>query len=472
MSSTSSTSSSTSTSGLINLSGMNLTNGQGIDVTTLVNSLVTAASVPIAQWQTEQTTLNGQINDLQVIETSVTSLENDLKTLKDPAGAVTSRTATSSDTSLVTASAVSATSLGSHTVVVNNLATTSSYYSNEVASSSTTLASGTFDITVGNGTANTITIDSSDNTLSGLADSINNQNIGVTASVITDANGSRLALVSQSSGTAGDLSISNVSTGETSLQFTKAVTGKNASLTVDGVPVSSSSNTVTGAVTGLTLNLLGADTNTSINVSVTPNTSGVTSAISSFVTDYNTIIGYINQEYTFNTTTDTSGPLSGDSTLGMLQNELLGAGSYSMSGNSSISTLADLGITMGQDGTLTLDSTKLDSAVSNSYSAVQNFLQGDGTGTSGFANSLSPQLSSMLDSVSGAFTVDISSRSSSVTSLQNEINDFQAYVNTEKAAWTSQYDAMNVILQEYPEEQMQLQAELGNSNYANTGSNG
>ena len=451
----------------ISLNGINLLNGQGINVSSIVSQMVTAASVPETQWQSQQSTINGQISDLKVMESSTTTLENDLTALADPVGAVTSRSVTSSDSSLVSASAEPGTTAGNHTVVVNSLATTSSYYTGEVASASTTLASGTFNLSIGGGKANTITINSSDNTLTGLASAINNQNLGVTASVVTDANGARLALVSQSSGAAGDLSISGASSG-LSFGFTKAATGTNASLTVDGVPVSSASNTVTGAVTGLTLNLTGADPNTTVSISVAPNASAVTSAVTSFVNDYNTLIGQVNTENSFDASTNSAGPLQGDSTVEMLQSALLGSISYSAGGNSAVATLADLGITMNDDGTISLDSSTLNNAISNNYSAVQTFLQGDGTGTNGFASQFNTQLTNLTDPVSGAFTVDLSGYNATVSSLQNEITDFQTYITAQQTMWTAQYDQMNVVLEELPTQQEAIQAELGNSNYANT----
>lgn len=462
-----------STSTTFNLNGINLTNGQGIDVSTIVGQMVTAASVPETQWQAQQSTIQGQISDLNVLQSSTTTLENDIAALQAPVGAVTSRSVTSSDSDLVSASASAGTTVGNHTIVVNSLATTSSYYSGEIASATTALQPGSFNITVGTGPANPITIDSSDNTLTGLASAINNQNIGVTASVVTDANGARLALVSQSSGAAGDLNItdesaSTSSTSDAALTFTKATTGANASLTVDGVPVSSASNTVTGAVTGLTLNLTGADKNTTVNVSVSPDTSSVTSAVTSFVNDYNTLIGQINTEYSFDASTNQGGPLEGDATVDMLQSTLLGAMGYSAGGSSAVNTLGDLGITMNDDGTLTLDSSALSNAVSNNYSAVQTFFQGDGTGTNGFANLFSSQLNQLTNPADGAFTVDLSGYSATVSSLQDQINSFQTYITNQQAMWTAQYDQMNVTLQELPEQQEQIQAELGNQNYANT----
>jgi flagellar hook-associated protein 2 len=462
----------------INLSGMNLLNGQGVNVSSLVSQLVTAASVPETQWQSQQTSIQTQISDLNILDQSTTTLLSDVNALQDPGGAVTSRNVNSSDSGLVSATATDGTAVGNHTIVVNSLATTSSYYTDEVASANTVLDSGSFSLTVGTGPANTITIDSTDNTLSGLATAINNQNIGVTASVVTDANGARLALVSQSSGVAGDLNITgslgvttvnsnNVSTDST-INFNKPVTGANASLTVDGVPVSSATNTVTGAVAGLTLNLNGADKNTTVDISVVPDTSSVVNSVTSFVNDYNTLIGQINQEYTYNSSTNTSGALEGDSTVEMLQSTLLGAMGYAGGGSSAVNTLGDLGITMNDDGTLSLNSTVLTNAATSNYSALQTFLQGDGAGNTGFATSLASQLSSLTDPSEGAFTVDISGYNASISSLQDEINDFQTYITAQQAMWTTQYDNMNVLLQELPSQMEQVQAELGNSNYANT----
>ena len=134
---------------------------------------------------------------------------------------------------------------------VNNLATTSSYYTQiEQQSATSTLATGSFDIQVA-GAANptVIPVDSADgtNTLNGLASYINSQGPGVTASVITDSGGARLSLVSNTSGGGGNFTVSNDTVG---LGFKKPVTGVDASVTVDGVPIDSSTNTVTTAIPG------------------------------------------------------------------------------------------------------------------------------------------------------------------------------------------------------------------------------
>ena len=283
----------------------------------------------------------------------------------------------------------------------------------------------------------------------------------MTASVVNDASGSRLALVSTNSGAASNFTVSNGS----GLTFTQANTGQDASLTVDGIPIDSASNTVTGAVGGLTFNLSGAAPGTQVTINVAPDSTQVTQAINSFVTAYNKVIGDVNAEYTV--TNNQEGPLAGDPILGNLQSVMLGAGSYT-NGSGVVSTLGALGISMNNDGTLTVDSSQLTDAVQNNFNAVQGFLQG--TSSNGFASSLNTQLNTLVDPVSGAFTVDLQSISAENTDLQNQVNDFQTYITSRTTYLTNEYNKADVALQQLPILEQQLNAELGNNNNQNSNS--
>lgn len=550
----SSSSSSTSSSGIDISSLLEAATGsssEGIDVTAAVSAAITAARGPEVQWQAQQATIKSQETDLTSINTETTTLESDLTTLNS---AFASLLATSSDSSVATAT-VTGTVTGSHVVNVTQLASADSWYSSSsVASSSTGLAAGSFSLQVGSGTATSITITSGE-TLTQLASAITNQKLGVTASVINDAGGSRLSIVSNNSGSANNITIKDTSpqltqatdgswnsasiadstgfstagsfslqvdsgtatsisitSGEslsavasdingrslgvtasvvsdgngsshlaianngtgtltltnTSPQFTESATpGQNASLTVDGVPISSASNTVTGVVSGMTINLNAADLYADVTLSAAANTDAITSAIKQFVTDYNTVIASVNSEYTYNSSSSTAPPLAGDSTLGLLQNALLGSGSYSASNNGSISTLGALGITMNNDGTLTVDSTTLDDAVQNNTSAVQNFFEG--TSLNGFSSSLNTQLQSLTDSSTGAFTVDLSTMQSNYNGLEDDITNFETnYIAGLTKTLTAQYSAAEIALQNINTMKQEINAELG---YNNTSGN-
>lgn len=427
----------------------------GLDVTSAVSSAITAAEAPEQAWESQESTLQSQTTVLNQLQTDATNLDNDVVALNSLSGPLAARTVSSSNASVVSASAASGTAMGNHVVVVNSLATTASWTSGTYASSSTDLPAGSFTITDGSGNATTITTDGSQS-LSDVASQINSDNLGLTASVVTDASGSRLAIVADSSGSASNFSIA--SSGSTNFGFTQAVTGTNASLSVDGISISSASNTVTGAVQGLTLNLLSANPGVEVSLGVAPDTTQASSAINQFVSDYNTIISAISAQYTDSGSGE--GVLATDSTLRNLQSTLLGAIDYTAPGSSTLANLSSLGISVGNDGTLTVDSATLQSTLQNNFSSVQSFFQG--SSMNGFANSLDSQLSSFISAGDGAFTVDLQSISSQMTDLQNDISDFQTnYIQPLQTKLQSEYSQAEIELQQLPTEMKQIQAELG-----------
>ena len=444
------------TSDILNaLSSSGLSTGQGIDVASTVNQLIANLRSPEQVWQTQQKLLQVQVSSLTQLNTEVNDLSNAVDNLRDVAGNLMARSVTSSQPGLVTATASNATPIGSHTVVVNSLATSSSYYTAPVATSTTTLAAGTFTIQVGSADPVTITIDGTNNTLDTLAASINNQDLGVSASVINDANGSRLAIVSNQSGAASDLTIANVNSG---LAFTKGSTGLNASLTVDGVPIASASNVVTGTVAGLTLNLVGAAANTQVQIGITPDSTHVKQAVTDFVTAYNTIIQDLSSQFTYNTTTQSAGPLAGDAAARLIQGQLLSAVTFTATDGNPIASLTDLGISMNNDGTLTIDDAKLSAAVDSNFTAVQNFFR-PATGT-GFASSLHDQLTPLTDSTQGAFSIEINGMNDSQKSFQDQIDNFEIYIASQRTLLTAQYTQVDLALRQLPLLQQQIDAQL------------
>lgn len=430
----------------------------GIDVNSAVNAAVSAAQGPELDWENQQATLQSQMSALNQIQSYAGNLDGDLQSLNNLTGPLSSTVVTSSAPAIVTASSASGTVTGNNTVVVNSLATTDTWASTTAASSSTALPAGTLTITPASGTAATITIGSGVNTLSDLATAINGDNLGVTASVITDATGARLSIVSNSSGSASNFSVSTSS--PSTFGMTQAVTGANASLTVNGIAISSSSNTVTGAIPGVTLNLLSASS-TPVTLSVAPDTTHITTAINQFVSDYNTAIQAVNAQYADSGSGE--GVLATDPTLRSLQTDLLQAVDYTYtpaSGSTTVPNLSSLGITVNKDGTLSVDSATLNSALQNNFSDVKNFFQG--TALNGFAGTLDQQLTSFLNPGDGAFTVDLQSMNTESNALQTDITNFQTNViGPLKTQMQAEYSQAEVALQQLPSEIRNVDAELG-----------
>ena len=211
---------------------------------------------------------------------------------------------------------------------MSNLAQTSSGYLAPVSNAGDTL-SGSITLAVGSDAAQTITLNSSNNTLSGLAAAINSSGVGITASVLTDSSGSRLSLVSGTSGAQGNIAVTANSIADTShttasaLAYTAPVAGKDANLTVNGVALSSSSNTVNNLIPGVTFQLLAPSASgEQVQVIIGNDNTAVESTVNQFVTDFNSLVSAMNTQQG-NSSSGTPEPLFGSPTLSLLQQQLL-----------------------------------------------------------------------------------------------------------------------------------------------------
>jgi flagellar hook-associated protein 2 len=313
--------------GTVGLSFGSPTSGTGFDVSSTVSQIVANLQNVETPWKTQLSALESQDTVISSLGTLFSNLSNDLSQLTDFQGVLAQKEGSSSNENVLELTAASSSAAaGTHTVLVNSLAQTSSGYLNEITNSSDAL-SGSITVQAGSGTAQTITLNSSNDTLAGLAAAINSSSAGITASVLTDATGSRLSLVSGTSGASGNIAVSANSIVDTSnanaaLAYNVAVPGANASLTVDGVDLTSASNTVSNLIPGVTFQLLSSST-TPVQVVIGNDNAGVESTVNQFVTDYNSLISALNTQEG-NTSSGTPEPLFGSPTLSLLQEQLLG----------------------------------------------------------------------------------------------------------------------------------------------------
>jgi flagellar hook-associated protein 2 len=443
----------------VSLNPATLLSGQGLDISSVVQQLLQQKSGQLTLWQQQQTDLSSQAGLLQGINNNLINLTTAVNRLIDPKGPLSALSATSSQPGTLTATVQTSASPGVHQVTVNSLATQSLTYTDPVPDG--VLAAGSFDLTVGSGASQTVTVTAGE-TLSQLADSINSGNLGVTASVINDANGQRLSLLSNTAGQPGSISITaNTVAG---LNF-NTVAGSNADLTVDGVPVSSTTNTVAGVIPGVTLNLTTAAPDTPVQVTVGLDTTQITDAVNQFVSAYNAIIQNINVQFTVDPTSNTEGPLGSDSSLRSLQSSLLADVTSSITGNDGLINLATLGIDLNNDGTLTVNQTATDTHPSFSNvlaanpSAVQNFFR-NASGT-GFANNFSVDLNNLTDPTEGVITSDLAQNSAQSRSLAQSITNFQDQLAAEQKQLTTVLSQVNATLQAYPAILQQVTEILG-----------
>ncbi len=311
--------------GTVGLNFGSPTSGAGFDVSSTVSEIVANLQRVETPWKNQISSLASQDTAISSLGTLFSSLSSDIGALTNFQGVMAQKEGSSSNTSVLELMNASSSAVaGAYSVVVGSLATTANGYLGPISKASDALSGS---IVINGKTVNVPAPSTGNNTLSGLASAINAAGIGVSASVTSDANGSRLSLVSNTSGAAGSLSATSSitdTTTDTGLTYdANLATGANASLTVNGVSYSAASNSVTNIIPGVTFQLLGLSPNgAEVQVVIANHNSGIESAVNQFVTDYNSLISAINTQEG----RDSSGnpePLFGSPTISLLQQQLL-----------------------------------------------------------------------------------------------------------------------------------------------------
>ncbi|MDP1665056.1 MAG: flagellar filament capping protein FliD [Methylobacter sp.] len=411
--------------------------GSGIDIKSLVSSLVSAEQVPVTKrLDKQEATLTAQISSYGSLKSAMSSFQTSLSGLKY-ASAFQKISATSSDTAIITTSAGSNADVASYNLEVKQLAKSQTLASSSFSSATSTVGTGTLTIKFGttaydidnnptgftqDGNQGTLslTVDSSNNTLAGLSLAINQAKAGITASVVTDNSGSRLVLSSTKTGQNSSMEISVTNDADTSntdnaglskLAYNAAAANmvqpqaaQDAILAINGLDITSSSNTVDTALKGLKLNLLQAQPGKIVTVSTSQNNDDIVTAVNSFVKGFNDLVSTVTPLTTYNTTTRKGGLLQGDPTLGSAMASLRYELGNMISGlNGSAKSLADIGISTQRDGTLALDSTRLNSQLASNRPGVTGVFAAFGNPS----NSNVLFLSNTADTKAGQYAVDI-----------------------------------------------------------------
>ncbi len=466
----------------ISFNASSLLSGNGINVSSVVQEMQAAESGQMTNWQNDLTTLQTQAADLNTINTDLSNLQSAVREFSGPSSVFSQLTASSSESAIVTASVQSGATAANYNVVVDSLASEGTLYTASVANAKTSIlpsgqTTGNITLQIGGSsgtTANVAITAGSNDTLTTLAANINSLSAknkwGITANVVTDATGARLAIYSQSTGSTGALAVSG---NTTSLTFEPPIGGSNAAVTINGIPYASTTNTLTGAIPGVTFNLTSADPATPVQISVGPDTTAINNAVNNFVTEYNTVVGDVNSQFSINSSTGTEGPLGSDVSPRMLQSSIAGDMAYTTSDatseSSGFSNLGALGITMNNDGTLSVDSSTLNNAITANPDAIANFFSNN-NGT-GFADNLANDLNNLTNPVTGALNADLSANQSQQTNINKDISNLQTQLSTQATALTQELDQVNASLEQYPFLLQEVTASLGSlsSNGSTTG---
>jgi len=386
----------------------------GIDTAALIKAIVDVKRQPIVQ-------LQKQADGFQSRLTLLGDLAGKLGALRTAVGALAytnsfaSYLAASSDQNVVTAAASSASSEGNHTLEITQLAKAQTTRSDQsyVSSVSALGLDGTLTLTPTGGADSTVTLAATD-TLEGIRDKINASSGASTyaASILnagTVANPSySLILTARATGIASGFTASFAGTG--TLAFTDSQGAQDAVISVDGITgITRSSNVIGDVLTGVTFTL-GKDTSVSgpVSVTVSKDTSSVKGKSEKFIAAYNDLRSYIYKNTRFDPTTKTGGPLMGESSVDTISRGLSTLITNSVPGlTGSYTALSRIGITSDKsDGTLVLDSAKLEAALSADFQGVSRLFGRDlSSGINGVAYQLQSKIDGWMSSVDGVITI-------------------------------------------------------------------
>jgi len=442
--------------------------GLNVDVNSLVSSLVTAeGQATYDQINNAETAVSTHLSGLGSLSSALSSFQASLKTLQTGTVFQTD-SATSSNSSILTVTPGSGAVAASHSVEVDQLATAQNSITNaEFANSAAVVGTGSLTFNLGSGStasAFTVNIGSSNDTLAGIVNAINNAtgNTSVSASIInvdsaTAGKGtiSKLVLTSNNTGTANAFTVTGTDSGGGangaslsqlfSTNLTNQTTAVDAVIKVDGQKATISGNTVSDVLQGVTLGLQSAAVGTTVNVGVSLNTNAINSAVSNFVSAYNSLHTTTQSLGAFGGSGGTNGPLIGNSTLEYASSQvrqLSTAVVSSASGN--YNSLAMIGITVDQDGVMSLDSTTLNAALKANLQSVSNVF----SSTDGVATTLNNTLTTMLQA-GGAISSETQSLNSQMTALQKQATAENKQLDSYKATLQQQFTAMETVVGNY-----------------------
>ena len=367
----------------VNSNGLNFSGlATGIDSSKIIDGLTRINQNRIDNLKAQQTDVATKQTTFVALQAKLFDLQSKTSALSRSAGgAFDARTATTSDATAMTAAAGTAAVPGTYTVTVTGLAQAQQLASAGYADANAQIKEGTLSLAVGTGAAVTVTIDSRNNTLRGLADAINAAGGDVKASVINDGSATpyRLMLTSAKTGAANGIAVTNNLTGGTGAAVDPAATVLQAASDAavklgtgaGALTVNSPTNQLTALIPGVSLNLIRADATKPLTLTVAPDTAGVTKAMGDFVDAYNAAIGFVNDQSTFDTKTQTAGVLLGNRDAAELKNQLADALSATIPGlGGAANRLSSVGLSFKDDGTLALDQGKLSDALSGTGGAT------------------------------------------------------------------------------------------------------
>jgi len=426
-----------------------------LDVPSLVSQLMSIERKPIDKLNAKVTDIQAKISSFGTLSSLVSSFQTALEGLKS---SIESYSATPSDASLFSATASSSAAAGTYTINISKLAQAQNLAAAGRVSQTVSIPSvaSTVTFTIG-GNPMDVTIPAGAS-LQNIRDAINGANLGVTASIINDGSGApyRLVLTANKTGLANAVSSITVQPGGDSalndllafnptanppaaVTMTESAPARDASLTVNGIAITSATNTIVDAIQGVTLTLKAATTSPA-TLSVARDTSAIESAVAKFVEGYNALVTQLKSRSAYGSSTNQAGVLAGDGTVKQILNQLSGILVAPATGGT-LSYLAEVGVSTQAGGNLRVDNSKLRFALTKDFSDVANLFNS----ATGFATRFAAWTTSVTEA-GGLIDQRTKGLNSTIKTYNEQIEKLEVRMTALKKQYTITYTNLNMML--------------------------
>ncbi|MEC5396294.1 flagellar filament capping protein FliD [Uliginosibacterium sp. H1] len=433
--------------------------GSNLNLEDMVTQLMQLERQPITQLQTRSAGATTQLSALGSLKSALSNLQTAAKALS------TGTTFNAFKTSVAATDVASATAsggavAGQYSIEVTQLAQFQKVKSAAVTNGAT-IGTGTLTLELGTTTGGAFTADgtktknivinSSNNTLAGLRDAINASGAEVSASIVNEGTSSRLVLTSKNSGTTNTFRLSGLSgfdynpASETG-SMEKITSALDAKVTIDSIEVTRSSNTITDAINGVTLNLTKTNTGSPTTLAVTTDAKAVEDKVSAFIKAYNDVNSFIRTQTSYDATSKKAGTLNGDAAVRSIQSQLRATVSGTLSGGT-LTRLSEVGVKIAVDGSLSLDSTKFQAALADPTKNV-SALFADTNGVAGFGKQIDSKISDFLGT-EGVLTSRTDGINKTITNYTKRIEALEVRMETIEARYRRQFSALDTMVASY-----------------------
>lgn len=354
----------------------------GFDTQSIIDGLLEVSQSQIDRLKSNRSEVVAKQTAFGGIEAQLASLRSKISGLgRTQNNILEGKIATTSDEDIIQVAANSKAVNGVYTVTVNSLAAAHQIASTSFESTDSEITQGTLSIQVGSGASSTITIDSTNNSVQGLVDSVNASSDDVFASLITDTNGTRILLTGNETGADQTIQITN-NLGDTSGSATKPdFTGaavqdaSDAAITIGSgagaITVNSTTNQFENVIEGLTFNISSANATKPVNIAVANDSTKAKESIQEFVDAFNSLMDFIDSQSSYNAETEQAGVLLGERSVVAIQNDIRNKLVFSIPGlDSAVNQLSAIGIQFNDSGKLFLDSVRLDQALNGELEGI------------------------------------------------------------------------------------------------------